>query len=468
MKRVVALLVALALIVPVCARAESEREMGRRFHLQARSQLPIIEDPALVGYVSGIGSRIVEALGPQEFDYHFFVVAHPALNAFAVPGGYVYVFSGLLAAVHNDDELAGVLAHEVGHAHAHHIVRMQTAGAGWTAASLAGILLSMINPVLGAGAIAAAQTAQLKFSRDFEQEADFLGLRFTTRAGYDPHALGAFFKELLREQRVNPAGVPAYMLSHPITEDRIAHVESTITAQKLVTPAGRPASSPLLAEVQAVARGIGEPTDVVVANYRQEVEKKPRDASRHFLLGRVYETVGQYDAARRSLERARELGGSEDQVDRTLGSVYVVLRAKEARSTLERYLTRNPDDATAHLNLGKALATAGDDDAALREYQRAIALNGDLDEAQRLAGVLLGRKGKEGDGYYHLAMASMERGDLDQALVQFERAIDLLPPGSPRYEESKRAIEELNPLVGEIRRARAEAQRDRERRRRSP
>src|SRR5262249_61446329 len=147
------------------------------------------------------------------------------------------------------------------------------------------------------------------------------------------------------------------MLSPPMTEDRIAHIESTIAAQRLVTPAGRPAAGPLLPEVQAIARAIVEPTDEVIASYRHEADQKPKDANREFLLGRVYETVGQYDAARRALERARDLGDPAERIDRTLGGVYVVLRDKQAQPMLERYLVKNPDDAEAHLNPGKALAT---------------------------------------------------------------------------------------------------------------
>src|SRR5439155_1610751 len=102
----------------------------------------------------------------------------------------------------------------------------------------------------------------------------------------------------LTEQRVNPAGVPAYMLTHPLTEDRVSHVETTSSAQKLKTPSGRPAATSELAEVQAVARAIADPPDVVIPRYRRLAEEKPDDAERQFLLGRVYQTVGQLEAGR--------------------------------------------------------------------------------------------------------------------------------------------------------------------------
>src|SRR5919204_324985 len=194
------LAVALALAGPVGAAGEGgERELGRRFFLAARSELPLVEDPAVTEYVERIGARLVKTLGPQEFDYRFYVVQSPVLNAFAVPGGYVFIFSGLLARVANDDELAGVLGHEMGHVSGHHIVRQQEKGQVWSAAALLGLLLSAVNPVAGAAGIAAAETAQLKFSREFEQEADYPGLRYTSQAGYDPHAMGSFFKTLLAE-----------------------------------------------------------------------------------------------------------------------------------------------------------------------------------------------------------------------------------------------------------------------------
>jgi beta-barrel assembly-enhancing protease len=445
---------------PPLGAAITERELGRRFFLEARSQLPLLDDPAATAYVERLGKRLVKTLGSQQFDYHFYVVQHPALNAFAVPGGYIFVFSGLLARARTDDELIGVLAHEIAHVHAHHIVRQQTEGQVWSAAALLGALLSVVHPVIGAGAIAAAQTVQLKYSRDFEQEADYLGLRFAREAGYDPHALGSFFKELLAEQRLNPAGVPPYMLSHPLTETRVANVETTITSQKLDAPAGRPAASPELSEAQAVSRAIADPADVVLPRYKAMVAEQRDDAERQFLLGRVYQTIGQLAAARDALERCRELGGLGGRVERPLGAVYAALKQPaRARELLEQHLRRQPADAWAHLALGKVLADTGDEKAALREFQRALSLDGDLDEAHRLAGLALGRQGGKADGFYHLALASRLRGELEQALTHFEHSEELLAPGSPRHDEVAKAIEELQPIVRERQRERLDRRR---------
>ncbi|TMB46411.1 MAG: tetratricopeptide repeat protein, partial [Deltaproteobacteria bacterium] len=286
------------------------------------------------------------------------------------------------------------------------------------------------------------------------------GLRYASEAGYDPHALGSFFKELLADQRINSAGVPAYMLTHPLTEDRVANVATAITSQHLKTPAGRPASGTEFPEAQAVARAIAEPADVVIGRYRRMADEKPEDAERQLLLGRVYQTVGQLEAARAALERCRALGGLDGRVERPLGTVYVALKKPaEAREALGHYLAKHPEDGWSHLQLGKALADAGDDGGALKEFQRAISCDPELDEAQRLAGVALGRRGDEAEGFYRLAVASRLRGELEQALSHFQRTKPLLDPASPRRQEVDQAIAELLPLVHERERERLERRR---------
>jgi beta-barrel assembly-enhancing protease len=459
-RRVIASALTLLLALPAGLFADGgERELGRRFFLEARSQLPLVEDPALTEYVNRLGHKLVESLGPQEFDYQFFVVAHPALNAFAVPGGYIFIFTGLLARTATDDELVGVLGHEISHVHAHHISRQQTAGQFWSAAALAGLLLAAVNPVLGAAGLAAAQTAQLKFSREFEQEADFLGLRIASQSGYDPHALGAFFKQLLVEQQLNPAGVPAYMLSHPVTQDRVAHVDSVIKAQKIKTPAGRPSASDDLAEVRAVSDAINEPPAVVTERYERLAREQPKNAERQFLLGRVYQTVGKMDSARIALEQARALGMGT-QVDRPLGSVYIAMkRPKEGVEALTRFLAKHPDDAFAHMELAKAYGESGEQEKSFVELQRAVRLDPDLDEAQRMLGLALGRKGDQGQGFYRLALAARQRGDLEKAYDNFERAEPLLEKGSRQQAEVQVAMDELAPLVRDRMRLRSERRR---------
>lgn len=447
MRRLLAGLAAALVLVGSTAQAASERELGRRFVLEARAALPLVDDPAVLGVVRRLGDRLIQSLGPQEFDYEFFVVRHPSINAFAVPGGYIFIFSGLLARAKTEDELVGVLGHEIAHVHAHHVVRQQTAGQVWTAAGLLGVLLAAVNPVLGVGAMAAAQTAQLKFSREFEQEADFLGVRIATEAGYDPQSLAGFFGHLLSESRLNPTGVPPYMLSHPVTDDRVGSVESIIRTQKLTRPAGRPASSLDLREAQAVVRALDLPSEEVIAEYRKAVDATGGSEAR-YLLGRAYQTIGKLEAARTEFEAVAGEAALQDRIDGRLGDLYLVLGDHEkARAHLDRHVARAPKDGWARRQLGRALEAAGDASGALAQYRQAVALAPDDAEANRLFGLGLGRSGDEREGLYHLALAARLAGDLPQSLRHFLRVKDLTPKDDRRQAELDLAIEDLEPLV---------------------
>src|ERR1700690_2117812 len=120
---------------------DEERELGKKFAMAARAQLPLIDDIAVSRYVDGIGQKIVAGIGEQPFTYHFAVVRDSRINAFAVPGGYIYVNGGLLTRVSNDDEVAGVLGHEIAHVNGHHLARQQESTKLLNYASLLGLLL---------------------------------------------------------------------------------------------------------------------------------------------------------------------------------------------------------------------------------------------------------------------------------------------------------------------------------------
>lgn len=213
---------------PALASITTEREVGEEFALEAHRGLPLIHDYELLSLVREMGNKLVATLGNQPFDYEFFVVAEDSINAFAVPGGKVFVHAGLISRVGSEDEVADVLAHEIAHAHAHHAVRQQQKSAVANYASLLGIFLGAINPVLGQAAIAAALGQTLKYQRDFEREADFLGVGYAKKAGYDPGAMLRMLRVIYDEQRINPASVPPYFQSHPLTGERLAYLESTL------------------------------------------------------------------------------------------------------------------------------------------------------------------------------------------------------------------------------------------------
>ncbi len=425
---------------------QGERALGQQFDLAARTQTRLLDAPEVVAYVSGIGARIAAALDESFFDYRFAVIADARVNAFAVPGGYVYVHSGLLDAVRSDDELAAVLGHEIAHVHARHAVRQQEQTQVLNYAALFGSLLSIVQPAVGSLATAASQAAVLQYQREFEQEADYLGARYMSAAGYDARAMLDFFQQLGERQRHSPNAAPPYLHTHPLSEERLTRLEAVLKTPQWA-PRPRGGASPALRYVQALVRAHTNPPAEVLERYARERAAAPDDPLAAYLYGVVCLELGQLDAAAPALAAARR--GGIEAADRELGRLALRQRdAERARPLLTAHLARQPDDAGAHVDLAKAAEALGARDAARASYLRALTLAPWLDSAQHGYGLLAGRAGQEGDGFYHLASAARLDGDYATALNQYARAVPLLPPADPRTEDARQWVVVLSSYLG--------------------
>ena len=419
---------------PMCALSISDEiELGRNFAFSARERLPLINDVEVDRYVSELGRRIVAAVDDPVFDYHFNVLHAARINAFAVPGGHIYLHSGLLLRVESDEELAGVLGHEVAHVHARHLARQKEATQLLDYATLVGVLLSVVQPAIGAGALAINQSLQLKYRREFEQEADYLGLRLMRGAGFHPRGMLAFFRKMLDEQRMTPTFAPPYMLSHPLTETRLTNISAVLDS--LRSPEKFQASDVsrtlALERVQLLTSYDVNHRQRFVESYHRRAENHPDDGRSQYLLGLAQLTTGAYGPAYESLEKARALGLAESE--REIGRVLLGQgKIEKARARLERVVKASSADAVAQLALAQAREADGDADGAIEMLRRALALAPRFAEAHHHLGRLAGRAGLKGEGFYHLGRAHELRGQYPQALTHLEKAVERLPDGDPR------------------------------------
>lgn len=209
--------------------AHDEKKTGRAVMTHLKRSGLLIEDPFLKNYLIDLGYRLVPHANDPDNDYTFFLVNDNAINAFALPGGYIGIHSGLILATRNEDELAAVIAHEIAHVSQHHLARRfeQTEGMSlaMTAALIAAILVGGDNPQLAQAAIATTSAVsaqkQLDFTRENEHEADRVGMGILAGADYTPSSMATFFERLQSESRyyTHP---PEFLSTHPITENRIA------------------------------------------------------------------------------------------------------------------------------------------------------------------------------------------------------------------------------------------------------
>ena len=207
---------------------EKQIAMGKAFSQQVESQSKLITDPVITEYINRLGQNLVRNSDSQ-VPFTIKVIDSDEINAFALPGGFFYVNSGLILAADEEAELAGVMAHEIAHVAACHAARENTRG---NLMNLASIPLIFVGGPIGYAGYEAAGLAVpltfMKFSRGFEAEADYLGLEYMYKAGYDPQAFIAFFEKVQAEEKKKPGTLSKAFATHPQTPDRIAKSQEEI------------------------------------------------------------------------------------------------------------------------------------------------------------------------------------------------------------------------------------------------
>jgi len=209
---------------------QQEVQMGMQEAQQVNAQLPIIQDPEINRYLNVLGDSLAHVTSRADLDWHFYLVNSNDFNAFALPGGFIYVNRGVAERSDKLDQFASVLAHEIGHVVRRHSVKqmeqMQGANIGVT---LACVLTNVCNSQIAQAGINVAGTAVFaKFSRQDEAEADASGVEELVRAGIDPHGMPEMFQKLIAERQSKPAGVETWFIDHPLEEDRLAATEQQI------------------------------------------------------------------------------------------------------------------------------------------------------------------------------------------------------------------------------------------------
>ena len=230
MKRIFASL-ALCISVTACGISQQQEvQMGQEYSQQINSQLPIVSDPEVNRYINVLGDQIARTTPRADLDWRFYVVDSREVNAFAVPGGYIYVNRGLIERTTRMDELAGVLGHEIGHVvRRHSIEQMEKAQGANIGVTLACILTSICNSgIAQAGINIAGGAVFARFSRQDELEADQEAISNTVRSGISPQGIVTMFQKLISERRSRPSAVEGWFATHPLEEDRIERAQATI------------------------------------------------------------------------------------------------------------------------------------------------------------------------------------------------------------------------------------------------
>ena len=441
-----------------------ERRVGESIVRDIRFRDPsYIDDPEIAEYLSSLGARLTQQTPGARYDFEFLAMRDPAINAFALPGGFIGVHSGLLAAAETESELASVLAHEIAHVSQRHIARLlgqqQQLQLPMMAALAAALLLGRSRPDLATGAAAAAQAgaaqATLGYSRDFEREADRIGMQALTAAGFDVRAMATFFEKMQRSTRVTDDGtVPGYLRTHPVTSERIADAQNKATA----IPYRQHADSPEFQLVRAKLRAdIGDPGDAVKyfrsalrdgrfanepavryglaaallrARQAREAEAElararaggPVSPMLDTLGARVKLALGQSDAAVTLLAEARERHpSSRPLLYEQVAALQAAGRNQEAAAVLEEGLRLDPRDLRVRALQAKVYATLGKRLLHHQAQAEVYAMQGSLPAA--IEQLQLARAAGDGD-FYQNSMVDARLKELRAQYTEEQRQRD--------------------------------------------
>jgi predicted Zn-dependent protease len=390
----------------------------------------MVEDPQVNEYINEIGHRIAAQANDGDYSFTFFVVDDPNINAFALPGGYIGVHTGLLDATRNENELAGVLAHEVAHVTQRHIARAVHANQRQSILSTAIMLGAILAGAAGGsgdamqGAIAVAQgTAvqqQINFTRSNEYEADRVGISALADAGFDPDGMASFFEVISSDTRPVEARVPEFLRTHPVSSARIAEARGRARDYPRIETDNTTSYGIARARLQVASAGTAEQA---VAMFEQKRYERQTDIERY---GRAiaYQRAGRHDEADRIFEElvskdskviAYHIGLAQTQLARE--------RVREARGTFERAHELFPRNVPLTVHYAEALLQLGEAQLAHKLLLDLLNNVPPTPEQVRLIARAAIEAGDTAEAHYYMAEYSFMTGDLVQGVHFLRQAL---------------------------------------------
>jgi predicted Zn-dependent protease len=410
---------------------DEEQEMGDKLALEIQQKLDMVNDPLITAYVDGISSRLVEEARDHRFHYRFYVVKEQEPNAFAIPGGHIFITSGLIRLVDTEDELAGVIGHEIAHGVLRHIDkaidRAKRISLVTLAAVIAGAFLSKDAKgaaTLTTGAMAMAQSLMLKYTRENEVEADQKGIKYLTDAGYDSQAMVTFLKKIYRWQRFSSPDVPTYLSTHPGIDSRIAYLSDTfMTAPKSLTPHPLPAGDLKKLQIRLFLNEKGGAEGI--NKFSSLLRENPGDANTLYGLGVSYVMVGRANEATTALSKALQVAPGDGYIMRDLGIAYFQAQeVDKALYALQAASDAFPRDTNLLYYLAQGYQEKGLWDQALSFYQRVLELDPRRVEIYHNLGVVYDKKGLLGPAHENFGLYFKEKGEREIALFHFRKALE--------------------------------------------
>ena len=413
---------------------QEEEELSREFMKVVNQYYKVVKDPVIARYVETVGQEVLAQFPPQPFKYRFFVIENDVYNAFASPAGKIFINSGLLIAMESEEELAGILSHEIAHASARHVSQNIDKSKKLNYATLAGlaagILLGMGGSAAAAnavtmGTVAAGQSLALSFSRANETQADQLGLLYLTQAGYSGEGLLTMLKKMRSKQWFDSSQMPTYLSTHPGIEDRIIYIDAWL--------AGRPPVDKDAAVVSQRADRFEKAHTRILALYGDEqtalrhfsdaVAQAPDSYLAHYGYGLILARAERHQEALEHLQIALEKNALNPDLLKEIGRIYFLEgRYEEALNTLSGAVSIAPDDPDGFYYLARTQMELGQLRQAAEGLEKLLRNAPGYNQAYYSLGETYGKLGEIPLAHYNLGLYYLGKGDHKNAMFHLTRA----------------------------------------------
>jgi predicted Zn-dependent protease len=431
---------------------DEEKKLGKKIMLEMEKQVEWVRDPTIQGFIDRIGYSIVKEVGPTPFEFKFYVIKAQDPNAFAIPGGYIFVTTGLIVLAESEQEIAGVLAHEISHVTGRHVDQLIERSKKLNLVTLAAILAGALvgrggtsSEAVAATAMATSEALTLKYTRENETEADQNGLYRMVKAGYDPNGMITFLSKIYKTS-LTSSQIPTYLSTHPAVEDRITLLENLLqTGSRLKSPFKTIGN---FKRIRAKAFVEEREADVAVNHFGFMVKADPQNVDGIYGLGLAFEKMGRLDKSIDAFQSGLSLFPKDPDLLREIGIVYFLSgKLDQAIGNLEAMRSVSALNGDADLStlyyLGRAYQEKEDLANALPLFLKVQKEMPEFVEVYHNLGSVYGRMGQKGLSHFYYGKYFKLKMDGKNALLHFRAALEGLERGSPEREEVQAEISEL-------------------------
>ena len=427
---------------------DDEKKLGREFYEKLEKGNALFQNERVSAFLTLVGERILAHSDKAPFEFKFSIIRSSAINAFATPGGYVYLNQGLINLVENEGELAGVIAHEIAHVNGHHISeiidRSKKLSISALAAILAGAFLGGSGDVTAAVtsfSLATATAFSLKYSREQEEAADRMGMSYLVSAGYDGKSMLDFLK-IMRRYEYYSNTTPSYFLTHPGTDERTRYIDALL--QTTYTQGGKKGIVGHLKRVQTILLLDGKDTDANLQYFQKALRGNPDNVDALYGLAVTYDKLGMIRESIETFRKALRIAPDDPDILRDLGiSFFNLGQLNDAAASLRRAAELAENDTNTLLYLGRTYEVMGDLPNALGVYRKLEKRRPDDPEIYYNLAMTYGKANEQGDSHYYFGLYFKKKGKLDSALFHFQAAMKLFPADAARSREIAKEIKSL-------------------------